>query len=309
MRDNATCAIVGAVMHLSYLFILAFAVQEQARPLPDAEEFRAALPGIVQVRITSVQLAIFHRDFLSKVAEYNYTEKETVITRDPRSGVEKTETKVYDINRGPEEWQVYRREISRNGSPVTDQERERQDNEHRRFENAVRAVQARSDARPDSTKKQEEAKLALETQAYENDLFAMYDIRVLGRERHEDLPVILLELKPRPRYKPKTEVGELWQDTTMRVWIREDDREVVRLTAVIGDERDLGIAVIEKGATLSVERRKINDEVWLPIRTEITKRRPRTNGRLGPPERVITEFSDFKKFTVDAVIRPASVLP
>jgi hypothetical protein len=288
-------------MWLSCAFILAFAAQEPVRPLPDAESFRSAVPGIVLSANDSLRWAVFHNDFIPKANDYNYTELETSVTQDDPAT---SETKIYTITRSPGIWQSYRRQTFRNGSPLTDQEIQQQDREHERFENAVLANVAKAESRTDSSKKAAAEESSRLLEGFKNDVIAMFEIRVIGTERINDLPVVSLEMKPRRGYRPKTEVAELWQDVTIRAWVTEKDREVVRLTAAIDEKFDEGLIVLEKGATLSVERRLINGEIWLPTRIEIDNRRTRTNGRLGPRQRVISEFADFKKFTVDAVVRP-----
>lgn len=283
-------------------FILSFAAQEQAAPLPDAANFRTAVPAIVNAMNGSFRWALFHHDFIPNANEYNYTEKEVSVTQDAAAA---SETRVYTITRGPEIWQAYRRQLSRNGNPLTAQETEQQDRTHERFENNVRAALAKNELQSPSEKKATAEKLRQEGEAIRNELMAMFEVRVLGRERIESLPVVLLEVKPKRGYKPKTEFGDIVQNISMRVWVTEKDREVVRLTAAIDEKFDEGSVVLEKGADLSVERRPINGEVWLPTRIEINNLRTRTNGRLGPRQRVTTEFSDFRKFTVDTVIQPA----
>jgi len=58
------------------------------------------------------------------------------------------------------------------------------------------------------------------------------------------------------------------------------------------------LAKLHKGARVYAERRKINDEVWLPAKTEVSVR-----GRIflvkGINMREIVEYSDYMKFTVD----------
>jgi len=265
-------------------FLLVFAAQEQARPLPDAETFRSSLPAIVNGSMdSSFMWALFHIDFLPNVKEYNYTEKVTAVTQDQPST---TETKIYTITRGPYLWQSYRKQISRNGSPLTNQESQQQDREHERFENAVRAGQAKAESRSDTERKAETEKLIRAAEAMNSDVMAMFEIRVIGTDLIDDLPVVLLEIKPKRGYKPKTEAGEIWQNFTIRAWVTEKDREVMRLTAAIDEKFDEGLVVVEKGATLSLGRRLVNGQVWMPTRIELNNLRTRTNGRLGPRQRV-----------------------
>jgi hypothetical protein len=53
---------------------------------------------------------------------------------------------------------------------------------------------------------------------------------------------------------------------------------------------------------IHAERRKVNDEVWLPSRTEVT-----LSARIlllkGIHIREILEYSDYKKFNVETIIK------
>jgi len=284
--------------------ILASRPQEQLKPLPDAESFRVALPRMIGIFNSSLWRAAMHGDFLPEASEYTYTEKETITTRGLR-GEQRVQVNVYDMMRGPEYWNYYRKQTSRDGSSLSDSEMERQDHQHQMFVDRMIAAINKSDAGSESTKKQEESRM----QAEDNDVRSMFEIRVAGRERIDDLSVIRLELNARPTYRPRTDYGRQCQHVTLSVWTTEESHEVVRVTARLGDAFEAGFAVLEKEATISVERRMIHEKVWLPVRTEVTGRHDRSDGRrLGPAEHVIAEFSNFKKFTVDTIIRPAGMV-
>ena len=69
----------------------------------------------------------------------------------------------------------------------------------------------------------------------------------------------------------------------------------------------LGIlAKLQKGASIVAERQKFNDEIWLPMRTEIT-----LNARVlllkGFNIRLINEYSEHKKYTVDTILKFSGV--
>jgi hypothetical protein len=244
---------------------------------------------------------LHHRDFIPEAKDYSYTETETAISEDPRVA---TETKVYSITRGPELWQSYRRQISANGFALSDSDLKRQDLEQRQFDNRMRVTIASVQTRSAS----EEAEAARAQLSFEEDLRAMFDIRVLDRTLMKNLPVVVLELKPRSQYRPKVESASIWREFTLRVWITENGDQVLRVIAEIDDEFDEGVAVIEKGAVLSVERAMIAGGPWMPVRIDITRHRVRTNGRLGSRRRIVTELSDFKRFTTETIIRTEGVV-
>jgi hypothetical protein len=62
------------------------------------------------------------------------------------------------------------------------------------------------------------------------------------------------------------------------------------------------LAKLQKGSSITAEREKFNDEIWLPMKNEIT-----INARVlllkGFNLRVVTEYSDHKKFSVDTILK------
>ena len=60
--------------------------------------------------------------------------------------------------------------------------------------------------------------------------------------------------------------------TTGVMWIDAEDKQVARLEAVLFDSYKVGsglLAKLRKGASFTMEKRRFNDEVWLPSFTDI----------------------------------------
>jgi hypothetical protein len=59
---------------------------------------------------------------------------------------------------------------------------------------------------------------------------------------------------------------------------------------------------VQKGSTVVMERRKINNEAWLPFRAEAS-----INGKLlllkGINIHELVEYSDYRKYTVDTILQ------
>jgi hypothetical protein len=104
---------------------------------------------------------------------------------------------------------------------------------------------------------------------------------------------------------PKSREGKVLQHIAGQAWIAEDDHELARLEAEIIDTISIGaglLAKVQKGSRLTFERRKINDEIWLPVRVDAS-----LSGRLlllkGINQREVTEYSDHQKYTVDTILK------
>lgn len=235
------------------------------------------------------------------LSRYTYTENETEITLDSKGKIKKTETNVYHVFHGTEEWQTYERQVSKNGVPLTQKELEKQDRKEReRVENETRKRANWSEAK----RKQEKAKAEREERESTDDIFATFEYQLVRREMLNGVSAILVNFKPKKNYKPKTGDAKNLQHVAGRAWIAEDDHQLVKLEAEVIDQIKIGaglLAKLQKGSTLALELLKINDEIWLPVKFEML-----LNGRLlllkGLNMRIIVEFSEHKKFNVDTIL-------
>jgi hypothetical protein len=124
---------------------------------------------------------------------------------------------------------------------------------------------------------------------------------MVRREAIEGHDTIVATLTPRPRVKPLTRDGKVMQHFKARAWISESDYELVRVEIEAIDTLSFGLGLlarVHKGTVAAYERRKVNNEAWLPAQVTWTAsarvalvRRLRIRG--------VSEFSNYRKFTVD----------
>lgn len=274
--------------HLCLLFLM-FLPQEQKRPLPDRESF------IAEFRKT------LHSDG-KLLSQYTYTEKETEVTLDGKGQAKKSKVNVYQVFNAAEEWMTYRRQTIKEGVPLTEKELEKQDREEKE---RVAKEKLKREKQSEAKRQEEKAKEDREERELIDDIFAMYDVQLVRREVVNDVPTIFLTFKSKPYYKPKTRAGKILQHIAGRAWIAEDDHELARLEAEVVDPISIGaglLAKLNRGSTLAFERRKVNGEIWLPVREEAT-----LNARLlllkGMNVREVTEFSEHQKYSVDTILK------
>jgi hypothetical protein len=267
------------------LLLLIGLFRQDQEPLPDPHAFMA------EFRKT------LHSDN-KLLRQYTYTEKETELSLDGKGNTTKTKVDVYQIFHGVEDWQTYERQTVKNGKPLTAQELEKEDRDEKQRvakETAKRAKESEAKRSEKKAKEDREENEALD------DIFSMYDIQLLRRESVNGVSTIVVSFKPKPNYKPKTSDVKNLQHIAGNAWIAEDDHELVKIQAEVTDSISLlagFVAKVQKGTTLLLERRRINDEIWLPVRAEA-----RINGRLlllkGINIGYVVEYSDFQKFSVD----------
>jgi len=205
---------------------------------------------------------------------------------------------VYQVFNAEEDWKSYRRQIVKNGVPVSEKELEKKDREEKE---QVEKETNKREKKSEEERQKEKAKADREEQEILDDVFALYDLQLVRREPISEISTILVTFKPKANYKAKTREGKILQHIGGRAWIAEDDHELARLEAEILDPISVGagiLAKVNKGSTVVIERRKINGEIWLPKKEEAT-----LNAKVlllkGFNLREASEYSDYKKFGVD----------
>jgi hypothetical protein len=258
------------------------------RPLPDRDAFLKETRKHLQTD-RSVQ------------RNYVYLETRREQKLDSEGRVVEESVKVFESYPGLPGEPRWERLISKDGHPVSPEELAEQDRE--RSEKASEMAERLSeDPEKEKARQQREwQKLRRPRAQAVGDIYIVYDIQMLGRERIEGHDTIAFTLTPRPEAEPETREGELMKHFNVRAWISETEHELVRLEAEAIDTVSFGLGVlarVHKGARFSFLRRKINDEVWLPAVARYSG-----SARLGllwTTRRVgVTEYSGYKKYSVE----------
>jgi hypothetical protein len=283
-------AMLKACMQLAVVLglgVLSMGAQEE-RPLPDQVTFLKETRKHLQTD-SSVQ-----RDYM-----YVETRRESKLDKNGRTAEESV--KVFESYPGLPGEPRWERLVSKDGRPVSAEDLEGQDRE--RAKKASEMAERLSTEPAKERARQERAwqKLRQERQDAVSDIYVVYDIQMIGRERIEGHDTIGFTLTPRPDAKPKTREGDLMKNFSVRAWISETDHELVRLEADAIDDLSFGFGVLarlHKGAHLSFLRRKINGEVWLPAVASYSG--SARVGLLWTLRRTgSSEYSGYKKFSVD----------
>jgi hypothetical protein len=201
---------------------------------------------------------------------------------------------------GEERWE---RLIAEDGRPVPAEELARQDREREQKANEMVQRLARNSSKELARQERELQKARRERDEVVSDIYNVFEIRMIGRERVEDHDTIAFVLTPRRDAKPTTRAGDQIRHFSVRAWVSENDHELVKLEAEAIDDLKFGwgvLARLHKGAQLSFLRRKVNGEVWLPavvnyngsarVGLLVTLRRSGTS-----------EFSGYRKYSVDTL--------
>jgi hypothetical protein len=259
----------------------------QDRPLPDPEQFLHQ----VRLRLQTDE---------QRQSGYTYVETRREIKLDKQGRSTKETVKVLESYPGlPGEYR-WERLTSENGKPVPARELATQDRKRQR---KAEAYVRRLEKEPEKVRREqarERAKYFREMKEAVDEIFTVYDIRMLGREPVEGHDTIAFVLTPRPLSRPRTREGGIMKKFVARAWVSESDYELARVDVEAIDTVSIGLgflARIHKGTRASFTRRKVNGEVWLPVRTSYT-----ASARIGLVKMLriggASEFSNYRKFAV-----------
>ncbi len=254
-------------------------------PLPDYETFAAK----VKAHLATDQ---------ERQSGYVFAERRIEQNLDGSGKVKSETTKVFEIYPGLDGDERYRRLIEENGKPVPADKLARQDRERKEEVEEY----ARQLATPASRQKhaREVEQRRRRYSAAVDDLFRIYDIKMVRRERIDGHDTIFATLNPNG-VKPRTDDGKIMTHFKARAWVSESDYEIVRVELEAVSDLSFGMGIlarVHKGTLASFERRKVNNEAWLPAKVTWT-----ASGRVLLLKRLrlrgISEFSAYRKFTVD----------
>ena len=263
----------------------------QNRPLPDQQSFLIEARKHLQTDST-----------LQSSYVYVETRREQKLDKGGRTREESV--KVFESHPGLPGEGRWERLIAEDGRPVPPEELARQDRERQQKANEMVERLARNSSKELARQARELQKARRERDEAMSDIYDVFEIRMIGRERVEEHDTIAFLLTPRRDAKPKTHAGEQIRHFSLRAWVSEHDHELVKLEAEAIDNLRLGLgglARMHKGARLSFLRRKVNGEVWLPAVASyngsarmgllFTLRRSGTS-----------EYSGYRKYSVDTLV-------
>ena len=226
----------------------------QERPLPDLESFLAETRKHLQTDSTLQ-------------SGYVYVETRRELKLDKGGRTREESIKVFESYPGLPGEERWERIIAEDGRPVPPEELARQDREREQKAHEMVQRLARDSSKELARQARELQKAGRERQDAVSDMYNVFEIRMIGRERVEDHDTIAFVLTPRRDAKPKTRAGDQIRHFRVRAWVSETDHELVKLEAEGIDDLKSGLGVLvrlHKGARLSFLRRKVNGEVWLP---------------------------------------------
>jgi len=284
MGRNSASRVARVVTGLSLLAAPFALAQQPPKPMPDTRAF-----------LEEVRRNLASDETLLE----NYTFNEEYVERrlDSGGGLKKVKQELFQVYPSVEPGKVYRRLVAVDGRKLSDEELAEQDKKH----------EAKSERRLSrhAGEDEEERRARLEGDTEKerdvvDEVFRMDDIRIAGRELIDGRPTIVVTFTPRPDYKPVTKGAKVIQKLDGRAWIDEEDKQLVRLEGRLLENVGVGpakLARLQKGATAWFQRRKVNNEIWLPAEARFTGA-AKVFLFFGGRMELQSRYSDYKKFSV-----------
>jgi hypothetical protein len=232
---------------------------------------------------------------------YTFLQRTEELQRGPTGEIKSKFSKTWDVTML--EGSSYRRLIERNDRPLPpdeekhEEEKLRKSIEERRHETAAERAErmAEHDRKPgrnrDVLKEIPEA----------------FDFKLRGEELVNSRPAYVIDATPRAGYRPRSSEARIFlPKLKATLWIDKSDLNWVKVDAEVIDNISWGwfLFRLAKGAHMSMEQVRVNEEVWLPRRMQIS-----LAARIGLIKRLNMEqdltFRNFRKFQSDSKVVPA----
>ena len=152
--------------------------------------------------------------------------------------------KVFESHPGLPGEARWERLIAENGRPVPANELVKQDRERQTKAGAMAKRLTEDGPKERARQEREYQKARRERDEAVSDIFTIFDIRMIGRERIEGHDTIAFSLTPRAGATPRTTEGRQMQHFNVQAWISESDYELVKLDAEAIDTLSFGLGVL-----------------------------------------------------------------
>ncbi len=232
---------------------------------------------------------------------YTFLQRTEELQRGPTGEIKSKLSKTWDVTML--EGSSYRRLIERNDRPLPpdeekhEEEKLRKSIEERRHETAAERAErmAEHDRKPGRNRN------------VLQEIPEAFDFRMRGEELVNSRPAYVIDAMPRAGYRPRSSEARIFlPKLKATLWIDKADLNWVKVDAEVIDNISWGwfLFRLAKGAHMSMEQVRVNDEVWLPRRMQIS-----LAARIGLIKRLNMEqdltFRNFKKFQADSKVVPA----
>lgn len=231
--------------------------------------------------------------------QYTYVEKRQRIRVSKLGQVELGDTRVFEVYPGSEPGQRYRRLIAVNDVPLESAVLQQRDAARHKYLADRAEILANETPAERASRERKQAEDLQRQQDVVDDVFRVFEIRLVGEDRIDGQRVIAASLTPRVGVIARSKPGRYFPKFQGTAWVSADDYQVIKADLEASSDVLVGLGLVgrvHKGSRFTFERKKIHD-VWLPARV-VVELVGRTLLVRKFSVRAVTEFSDYRKFAV-----------
>ena len=198
----------------------------------------------------------------------------------------------------------YRRLIKKNGQPLSEKEARK---EQEKLDQSIRKHSLLSKSEREKLEKKRNERRRKEEQLWDEGLKA-FDLALSGEENLEGRRTLIFIVTPRAGYIPGDSDLKILKIIKGKIWVDESEAQIHRAEIEFIEDFKLGagfLAKVNRGSTLKVWQRKVNDEAWFPHHSEVV-----ANGRVlvfkGFNLKFVSDFANYRKFETQVNIVPVA---
>ena len=182
--------------------------------------------------------------------QWQYTQTDTTVAANSKT------TEVSEVT--PLLGTPYERLVAKNGHPLSPEERRK---EEEKFQKTLQRRQNESSQERAARLRKYESDWS-----FLKDLPNAYTYKLVGEEAVNARPAWLVQMTPRPDFRPVTSRGAMLKHIEGRLWIDKAEVQWARADAHVIDPISIGwiIARIGAGADIHLDFERVAEGVWLP---------------------------------------------
>jgi hypothetical protein len=233
---------------------------------------------------------------------YVYEVTRQKITLGKNSEALESESHTFEVT--PLEDGDYRRLIKKDGQPLSEKESRK---EQKKLDESIQKRSRLSKSERENLEKKRAERRRKEEQFWDEGLKA-FDVTLSGEENVEGRKALIFVVTPRASYVPTDSDLKILKIIQGKIWVDEAEAQIKRAEIEFIEDFTLGagfVAKVNRGSTLKVWQRKVNDEAWFPYHSEVI-----ANGRVlvfkGFNLKFVSDFANYRKFETQVNIVPVA---
>jgi hypothetical protein len=301
MKPNFILAVALAALGVTFLHGQQPAAPAPTQPAQAVQPADAPLPDVKAILEKVKSRIQLDRELQS---QYTYLEKRRDVKLSKLGKVTVGALRTFEVYPSTKPGRTYKRLVEVDGKRLDAAELERRDAAHRQHILDMVAQEKNETPQLKAKREQQEAKDLREQRDLIDDAFAIFEVRLTGREMLDGQRVIAATLTPRQNVQTKSDEGKWMKRFKGRAWVSDDDHQVAKVEMEALDDINIGwglVGRVHQGSKFTFARTKVNNEVWLPVEMKFE-----ASGRTLMFRKfqifTVTSYSDYKKFNVDTSV-------